>query len=180
MAGPAEDWIEIVGRLVAGDRLAFLQLNRLVTGFLTQLRAYDFREEWDDLRQEVVLAVIANARAGRLRDPQAFVGYVKIITRNKVMDRLKQRLQLREKESLPWDDATAAAAMSTSEPEVDPASLRAALDELSVDERRVIEGVYAQGKTYEEVSADTGIPLGTMKRRLRDALQILRRRLAPG
>jgi RNA polymerase sigma factor (sigma-70 family) len=182
MPGPAADWIEVVGRLVAGDRLAFLQVNRLVTGFLTQLRAYDFQEEWDDLRQEVVLAVIANARAGRLRDPQAFVGYVKIITRNKVMDRLKQRLQLREKERLPWDDATAAAAaeMSTSEPEVDPASLRAALDELSVDERRVIEGVYAQGKTYEEVSADTGIPLGTMKRRLRDALQILRTRLAPG
>jgi RNA polymerase sigma factor (sigma-70 family) len=180
MPGPAEDWIEIVGRLAEGDRLAFLQVNRLITGFLSQLRAYDFQEEWDDLRQEVALALIANFRAGRLRDPQAFVGYVKIITRNKVMDRLKQRLQLREKESLPWDDATAAVAATADEPEVDPASLRAALDELSTDERRVIEGIYAQGKTYEEVSADTGIPLGTMKRRLRDALQILRRRLAPG
>ena len=69
MPGPGEDWIEIVGRLVEGDRLAFLQVNRLITGLLAQLRAYDFQEEWEDLRQEVVLAVIANARAGRLRDP---------------------------------------------------------------------------------------------------------------
>jgi RNA polymerase sigma-70 factor (ECF subfamily) len=59
-------------------------------------------------------------------------------------------------------------------------ALRAALAELSVDERRVIEGVYGQGRTYEEVSAETGIPLGTLKRRLRDALGVLRRRLALG
>lgn len=179
MAGP--DWTLVVGRLLEGDRLAFLQVNRLVTGCLTQLRAYDFQEEWDDLRQEVVLAVVANARAGRLRDPQAFVGYVRIITRNKVMDRLKQRLQHHEKETLPWDDATAGAAASPGGDErAEHASLRAALAELSAEERRVIEGVYAQGRTYEEVSAETGIPLGTMKRRLRDALRLLRRRLAPG
>ena len=40
-----------------------------------------------------------------------------------------------------------------------------------------IDGIYAQGRTYEEVAASTGIPLGTMKRRLRDALASLRERL---
>ena len=182
MAGPTEDWNEIVGRLLVGDRLAFLKVNRLVTGCLTQLRAYDFQDEWDDLRQEVVLAVIASARADRLRDPEAFVGYVRIITRNKFMDRLKERLQHREKESLPWDDATAGGidGSPAEDVQVNRATLRAALAELSGDERRVIEGVYAQGRTYEEVSAETGIPLGTMKRRLREALQLLRQRLVPG
>ena len=68
------DWLAVLDRLLAGDRVAFLEVNRLVTGFLVQLRAYDFREEWDDLRQEVLLSVVANARAGRLRDPKAFVG----------------------------------------------------------------------------------------------------------
>jgi len=179
MPGPAEDWSAIVERLLAGDELAFLKLNRLVTGCLTQLRAYDFEQEWDDLRQEVALAVIANARAGRLRDPQAFVGYVRIITRNKVMDRLAQRFGRHEKDALPWNDATAAAAPPPPDPPVDRTALRAALDELPADERRVVEGVYGEGKTYEEVSRDTGIPLGTMKRRLRDALHTLRRRLGP-
>ena len=178
MPGPAKVWIDVVERLLAGDRLAFLEVNRLVTGCLTQLRAYDFQDEWDDLRQEVVLAVLANARAGRLRDPQAFVGYVRIITRNKPMVRLKDRRRHHAKETLPWDDATAAAALPAADVQADAPALRAALAELSPDERRVVDGVYAQGRTYEEVSAETGIPLGTMKRRLRSALTTLKRRLA--
>ncbi len=178
MPGPHKDWIAIVEQLLAGDRLAFLEVNRLVTGCLAQLRAYDFQEEWDDLRQEVALAVVANARAGRLRDPQAFVGYVRTITRNKLMDRLKVRVQQHEKETLPWDDATAAALPGPlGESAVDGPALRAALAELSPDEQRVLDGVYAQGRTYEEVAAATGIPLGTMKRRLRNALALLRERL---
>jgi len=174
MAGPGTDWTRVLDRLLAGDRTAFLQVNRLVTGFLTHLRAYDFRDEWDDLRQEVVLAVVANARAGRLRDPQAFVGYVRSITRHKFMDRLKVRLRCHERETLAWDDATAA---------VSPAGDGVAFDvwaaarELPIEERQVLDGVYRQGKTYEQVCRDTGIPLGTMKRRLRDALTTLRARL---
>ena len=64
MPGPDKDWMAILTRLEQGDRLAFLEVNRLVTGCLTRLRAWDFQDEWDDLRQEVVLAVLASARAG--------------------------------------------------------------------------------------------------------------------
>jgi RNA polymerase sigma-70 factor (ECF subfamily) len=179
MPGPAEDWTDVQDRLLAGDRVAFMKVNRLVTGCLGQLRAYDFRDEWDDLRQEVVMAVVANARAGRLRDPQAFVGYVRIITRNKVMDRLKAKLRHHETQTMPWDEATAGV-VEVAAPDDDVAALRAAMDELPVDERRVLDGVYAEGKTYQEVSDATGIPLGTMKRRLRDGLATLRRRLGSG
>ena len=174
---PAPDWLAVVARLADGDRAAFLELNRLVTAILVQLRAYDFREEWDDLRQEVLLAVVANAKAGRLRDPQAFVGYVRIVTRNKFVDRLKQHLRLREDEALPWDDETARV---TSLPVADTgeaAYLWAAVRALPDDEQRVLHGLYRQGRTYQEVADDTGIPLGTLKRRLRSALDTLRERL---
>jgi RNA polymerase sigma-70 factor (ECF subfamily) len=180
----ARDWNAVLDRLLTGDRLAFLEMNRLVTSFLVQLRSYDFRDEWEDLRQEVVLSVVANARAGRLRDPQALVGYVRIITRNKVMDRLKTRLRRHEKETLPWDDAVARALLDTYEPGRDGGSCDDARDvwdavrELSVEQQQVLEGIYRQGKTYDEVAAETGIPLGTMKRRLRDALMVLRQRFA--
>jgi len=170
-------WPAVVARLAAGDRAAFLKLNRLVTSVLVQLRAYDFREEWDDLRQEVVLAVVANARAGKLRDPQAFVGYVRIITRNKFVDRLKQHLRLKEGEALPWDDE---AARIASPPVADPSEateLWAAVRSLPDDEQRILHGLYRQGRTYEEVAHETGIPLGTLKRRLRSALDTLRERL---
>jgi len=177
MPGSPEDWIAVLDGLLAGDRLAFLEVNRLVTGVLTQLRAYDFRDEWDDLRQEVVLSIVANARAGRLRDPQASLGYVVAITRNKFIDRLKRRLRHKERETLPWDDETARALTSPALA-AETAALRTAVRDLPPDQQRVLDGVYVQGKTYQEVSDETGIPLGTMKRRLRDAVAALRRRLA--
>jgi len=40
--------------------------------------------------------------------------------------------------------------------------------------------VYREGKSYQEMSDDTGVPLGTLKRRLRQALDLLRGRLAGG
>ena len=174
---PDQDWPAVVARLAAGDRAAFLELNRLVTSVLVQLRAYDFREEWDDLRQEVLLAVVANARAGRLRDPQAFVGYVRIVTRNKFVDRLKQHLRLKEREALPWDEETARVAAPPARDTADAADLWAAVQTLPEDEQRVLHGLYRQGRTYQEVADDTGIPLGTLKRRLRSALDTLRERL---
>lgn len=174
---PAPDWLAVVARLADGDRAAFLELNRLVTGILVQLRAYDFREEWDDLRQEVLLAVVANAKAGRLRDPQAFVGYVRIVTRNKFVDRLKQHLRLKEDEALPWDDEAARVACPATTDAAEAANLWAAVRTLPEDEQRVLHGIYRQGRTYQEVADDTGIPLGTLKRRLRSALATLRERL---
>ena len=179
MAGE-QDWIEVARRLEAGDRVAFLQFQRLVTGFLAQLRAYDFREEWEDLRQEVLLAVLGNLRAGRLRDPQAFLGYVKIITRNKFVDRLKRQLRMKEKESLPWDDETARAAAvveTTAEERADSAALWEAVRTLPDDQRRALEGVYGEGRTYQEASEATGMPLGTLKRRLGEGLANLRQHL---
>ncbi|TMB60802.1 MAG: RNA polymerase sigma factor [Deltaproteobacteria bacterium] len=173
-----KDWLAVLGRLLAGDRVAFLEVNRLVTGFLVQLRAYDFRDEWDDLRQEVLLSVVANARAGRLRDPKAFVGYVRIITRNKFIDRLKVRLRHHEKEALPWDEETARAVTASAERDGRARELWSAVRDLPPEEQRVLDGVYRQGKTYEQVCAETGLPLGTMKRRLRDGLLALRRRFA--
>ncbi len=167
---PDTDWSAVCEQLIRGERLAFLQMNRLITGFLVQLRAYDFEQEWDDLRQEVVLAVVQNARAGRLREAKAFVGYVRIITRNKFADRLKGRIRRHEKDSLPWGDEILADESPQPSPE-----LWSAVEALPTDQRRVIEGVYLEGKTYDEVSSDTGIPLGTMKRRLREGLEALRK-----
>jgi RNA polymerase sigma-70 factor (ECF subfamily) len=172
------DWPAVLDRLLAGDRLAFLEFNRLVTGFLAQLRAYDFRDEWEDLRQEVLASVVQNARAGRLRDPKAFVGYVKIITRNKFVDRLKRQLRHHEKEALPWDEETARA-VSIDPADEETRALWTAVEQLPEEQRTLVLGIYREGKTYQEVSETTGVPLGTLKRRLRQSLASLRQRLGP-
>jgi len=176
MPGPPEDWGGVVERVLAGDPGALARVNRLVTGVLTHLRAYDFRDAWDDVRQEVLAAVVANARAGRLRDPAAFVAYVRAIARNKVMDQLKAHLRCRPGETTPWEDVAETLPAAEDDPRV--REVWAAAETLSADERRVLDGLYREGRTYEEVAVTTGIPLGTLKRRLRDALETLRRRLA--
>lgn len=180
MGGSQEDWPRDLERLLAGDRLAFLRFNRLVTGFLVRLRAYDFREEWDDLRQEVLLSLVANARAGRLRDPERIVAYVRIITRNKFIDRLERRRRGRERESLAWDDDVRPPGWAGDSRGDGDDRARDVWREASIlpdQQRQVLDGVYRQGKTVQEVADATGIPLGTVKRRLRDALVTLRGRL---
>jgi RNA polymerase sigma-70 factor (ECF subfamily) len=176
-----EDWSRALARLEAGDHATFLRFQRMITGCLLELRAFDFEDEWDDLRQEVLAAVIANARAGRLRDPQAFVGYVRIITRNKFFDRLKRRLRA-EGERLAWEEATAHAP-ATASPALAPealSDLRDALAALPEEERGLVTGVYVEGRSYEEMSERSGVPLGTLKRRLRQGLAALRLRLGEG
>ena len=172
-----EDWSALLERLLEGDRLAFARFNRLVSGFLVQLRAYDFQDEWDDLRQEVLMATLANARAGRLRDVKAFVGYVRIITRNKFMDRLKRSLRSHERENLPWDDESARAAAEADEGIAPMGAAWDAVRELPEEDQRLLTGLYVEGRTYQEMCQETGVPLGSLKRRLTKTLRTLRERL---
>lgn len=173
----AEDWAAILDRFLAGDEVAFLELSRLVTGFLVRWRAYDFRDEWPDLVQEVLLAVLKAAREGRLRNPDATVGYVRTIAHHKLMDRLRVHLRPGDGQSPAWppDDAVEAAPDEHQPPPEVVVDVRRALDNLPEKQRKVVFAKYGQGRTAEQVAKDTGIPLGTVKRYLRDGLSELRR-----
>ena len=50
------------------------------------------------------------------------------------------------------------------------ARLRASLDALPEEQRRVVQGVYFEALTLREVAAHEAIPLGTAKSRLRLAM----------
>jgi hypothetical protein len=47
-----EDWAAVMHSLLQGDlaqkQLAFLKLNRLVSGVLISLQAWDVHDHWDD------------------------------------------------------------------------------------------------------------------------------------
>jgi RNA polymerase sigma factor (sigma-70 family) len=165
-------------RLVRGEAAAFLEVSRLITGFLVHWRAYDFRDEWDDLIQEVVLAAIEATRGRRLRKPGAIVGYLRTATRYKFVDLLRRRrgepLEEEEGQERPADLRWPPA------PDRDPGSFEIVqhVDKLPENQRKSIVSVYVEGNTYSEAAAATGIPLGSLKRHLREGLATLRAELA--
>jgi RNA polymerase sigma factor (sigma-70 family) len=169
-----EDWGAVMETLLRdtpdNQQIAFAKLNRLISGFLADLRAWDHREEWEDLRQIILMKLVKSFSQGQLRESKAFVAYTRTITRNEFYDFLKARLgtdvveppDVGSEESI--DETTAL-------------SIRSALQNLPDEQRRAVEAVYLEEKTYEEAAAVTAIPLGSLKRYLRLALTRLREQL---
>jgi RNA polymerase sigma-70 factor (ECF subfamily) len=57
--------------------------------------------------------------------------------------------------------------------------VRAALSRLGVAERRLVSLAFVHDLSHAEIAESTGLPLGTVKSRLRRALQTLRQELVP-
>ena len=70
----------------------------------------------------------------------------------------------------PWDDIA---------DRLDGAQVREAVADLPEDQRSAIELAYFQGLTHQEIAARTGLPLGTVKGRLRLGLRKLASTLSP-
>jgi RNA polymerase sigma factor (sigma-70 family) len=176
-----EDWYAVLEALQEGDSLALAKLTRLVNSFLARWNAYDFRSDWDDLLQEVIIASAVALREGRIRDRRAVVGYLRSTARFKFVDRLRVHMRIKEDQTLPWEDVVGSDELSTAstmEPEGLSQDVRNAVERLSEKRRVAVLGVYLEGKTYNVVSEESGIPLGSLKRYLREGIAQLRQELA--
>jgi len=105
-------------------------------------------------------------------------GWLLSIVHHRAVDVLRRKTTFRPAplevaEQRPSDDDTAEEAARN----VEHASVRAALEALPQAQRRTIELAYFGGYTHVELSQLMGVPLGTVKGRMRIGLQKLRRAL---
>ena len=122
--------------------------------------------------QEVFLAVWRKA-AGYRPDRGDVGGWLFTISRNKVIDR-RRKGQLPVVNEGTWLREAAAPPEGQKEMRL---SLRRALESLPIEQQRAVELTYLGGFTYHETAARLGVPLGTLKSRLRAGIHRLREKL---
>jgi RNA polymerase sigma-70 factor (ECF subfamily) len=138
------------------------------------------RTEAEDVVQEAFLA------AWRARDRYDSAKgttrtWLLTMVRNRAIDALRSR-QVRRSEALDEarplpDDCDVAATVLAG---LDADWLRTALGSLSPEQRRAVELAYFAGLTHVEIATRLELPLGTVKGRLRLALERLRSLVQPG
>jgi RNA polymerase sigma factor (sigma-70 family) len=171
-----EDWRGNLDRLLAGDRVAFVKFARIVTGTLSGIRAYDFRDEWDDLVQDVLWIVVEAARAGKIRNPDAIVGFVRTTTHQRFRAHLRKAKRYDYEEDM--DEGAHAAWPPEESPAIPAEEIWEHIRRLPEKQRIVMEGVYRDGMTVPELVRTSGIPEGSVKRFLREALATVGKRIA--
>lgn len=168
---------ELIRRIVAQDESALAELYDRYAPLLFSLavRMVGEGDTAEEILQDVFLSVWRSAGtwdAGR----SSLQAWLVAITRHRAIDALRRRkappIPLAAdvpSGALGPDEAALSAALSQ--------DVRAALAELPPEFREVLDTVYFAGLTHREAAERLGIPQGTVKSRLRLALERLGRRL---
>lgn len=138
--------------------------------------------EAEEVLQEVFLYVW---RAASSFDGSrgSVLAWLIVATRSRAIDRLRARRGGARGRLRPLDEAPEAASAEDVESTVAGRQwqtlCRSAIAELPEDQRRALELAYFEGLTQQEIAERTGIPLGTVKTRVRLGLMKLRERVRP-
>ncbi len=98
------------------------------------------------------------------------------IARNRRIDMIR-KVQRPDPEDLPWGPEPEPSQADALALVQESARLGQALAELPLPQRELIERAYFGDLTHSEIAAETGLPLGTIKSRIRLALDRLRRQM---
>lgn len=177
MASPQSD-SDLMALIQSGDVRAFeLFFDRHGTvAFRLAMRILNDRGLAADVTQEAFLGFWRH-RDGYRPDRGAARSWLLSIVRNRAVDTWRrernQHADLRGDASLPQQrarDDTEAQVITSDESQ----NIRGKLEQLPVEQRRVIELAYFGGLTHTEIAEQLGLPLGTAKGRMRLGLTKLR------
>jgi RNA polymerase sigma-70 factor (ECF subfamily) len=180
-----ESEIELLRRVGQGDRKSFEDLYDRFCGvlFSTALQILNDHREAEDVVQEVFVQIWDKAKLYDAARGKPLT-WAMTLTRNKAIDRLRSaqrryRLQDQvEKET----KVTNQVALKDSSEEVEilekSRMIRAAVMELSKEQREAIELAFFSGLTQNEIAQELNQPLGTVKARIRRGMLRLKEMIA--
>lgn len=172
------DWAALLLRVRDHqDKAAFAALFRhfapRVKGFLMKSGA------GEALAEECAQDVMATLwQKSHLFDPTraSVATWVFTIARNRRIDALRKSRRP-EPEDLPWGPEPEPDQAEVMEMQQETHRLGVALAQLPEKQRALIERAYFGDLTHSEIAAETGLPLGTIKSRIRLALERLRHQM---
>jgi len=178
--------IALLERITRRERAAFEELYTRYVNILYATALKFVREESDaqDVVQDVFIQIWDKAK---LYDPAKGkpLTWVLALVRNRSIDRIRaiqRRARLRdefEAETVTDESAWARESLSRVEAGEQGRTLRAAVNQLSPQQRKVIELAYFGGLTQIEIAEKLGEPLGTVKARARRGLLKLKELIGP-
>jgi RNA polymerase sigma-70 factor (ECF subfamily) len=180
---PADDEVDHLARYRDGDRTAF---RDLADQYQQRVRLFFFRQCWDrhladDLAQELFVRLLQIS--SRYRPEGKLSTFVLRIATNIWIDHWRTQ-RVRHRRAGPLDGAhpglcsTERAPADDAERAEESASLRAALRQLGEHYRLVVELAVNQGLPYAQIGELLGIPVGTVKSRMHNAIAALRKLVA--
>ncbi|MGC9370574.1 MAG: sigma-70 family RNA polymerase sigma factor [Paracoccaceae bacterium] len=169
------DWIELVGRIRDHkDQQAF---KALFTHFAPRVKGFLIKSgAAPDIAEECAQDVMATLwHKAHLFDPAraSVATWVFTIARNRRIDLLRKERRP-EPEDLPWGPEPDPEQAEILGLQQESEQLAAALAALPEKQRHLIEKAYFGELSHSEIAAETGLPLGTIKSRIRLALDRLR------
>lgn len=171
---------ELLQRIAAGgDAGAFAELFR---AYVPRLKSYMMRQGADattaeELAQETLMTVWRKARlySGEKGSPTTWIF---TIARNLRIDRLRREVVWQAlpegHDETPSDDIAADESIDLDERS---RRVRSALAELPPDQHEVVVLAFVEGLSHNEIAARLGLPLGTVKSRMRLAYGKMRGRV---
>jgi len=170
-----EDGARLMERVRARDVDAFEQLydgyHRLVFGIALRIGADAALAE--DVTQSIFLTLWSAPATFREGN---FAAWLSRVTRNRTLDAVRSRAN-RPTDEIPVDLPAEASTDATVFAHIDAQRVRGALSQLNEEQRMPIELGFFGGITHEEIARQTGIPLGTIKTRIRSGLRRMREAL---
>ncbi len=178
-----EDELALVQGVVQGDQQAFLALYDRYAARVNALTLHILSDPMlaEEVTQDTFIKLWGRARL-YLSERGSFVVWLLTIARRTALDRLRleKRRPLLSDSKDPDDIWPSLRDESQDADEARWKSLYFAVHSLPHDQQLVIELAYYQGLSQSEIADELGWPLGTVKTRLRAAMQALRQEWALG